>query len=120
MPRLTNCVSRNCASNHCSSKPDAVAAPCGAAPPGRRRPPGRLWVGSSQLANAALPLALFVVGVFAAAPPLSAQTENAPPHGIVQRIKVHGKSLQGNLEGDSPDRDVSLYLPPSYEKDRSR
>lgn len=39
----------------------------------------------------------------------------APSHrGTVERIKVHGKSLEGNLEGDSPDRDVSVYLPPSY------
>ena len=35
-------------------------------------------------------------------------------HGTVERIKVHGKGLEGNLEGDSPDRDVSIYLPPSY------
>jgi S-formylglutathione hydrolase len=35
-------------------------------------------------------------------------------HGTVERIKVHGKSLEGNLEGDSADRDVSVYLPPSY------
>ena len=34
--------------------------------------------------------------------------------GAVERIKVHGKSLEGNLEGDSPDRDVSVYLPPGY------
>jgi len=34
--------------------------------------------------------------------------------GTVERVKVHGKSLEGNLEGDSPDRDVSIYLPPSY------
>ena len=32
------------------------------------------------------------------------------PKGTVQRIKVHGKSLEGNLEGDSPDRDVTIYL----------
>jgi len=38
----------------------------------------------------------------------------AAPHGSVERIKVHGKALEGNLEGDSPDRDVSIYLPPSY------
>ena len=44
------------------------------------------------------------------------------PHkkGSFERIKVHGKSLEGNLEGDSPDRDVSVYLPPSYAADRSR
>jgi S-formylglutathione hydrolase FrmB len=37
-----------------------------------------------------------------------------------ERIKVHGKSLEGNLEGDSPDRDVSVYLPPSYATARNR
>ena len=36
------------------------------------------------------------------------------PHGAVQRIQVHGKGLEQNLEGDSPDRDVAVYLPPSY------
>ncbi len=39
---------------------------------------------------------------------------------IVERIKVHGVSLEGNLEGDSPDRDVIVYLPPSYAKDTDR
>jgi len=43
-----------------------------------------------------------------------------PAKGSFERIKVHGKSLEGNLEGDSPDRDVSVYLPPSYATDRSR
>jgi hypothetical protein len=27
-------------------------------------------------------------------------------------VEVHGKALEGNLEGDSPDRDVAVYLPP--------
>lgn len=42
------------------------------------------------------------------------------PKGTVERIKVHGKLLEGNLEGDSPDRDVSVYLPASYKKDPKR
>ncbi|RZK30180.1 MAG: esterase, partial [Hymenobacter sp.] len=37
-----------------------------------------------------------------------------PVKGSLQRITVHGKGLEGNLEGDSPDRSVSIYLPPSY------
>jgi enterochelin esterase-like enzyme len=45
---------------------------------------------------------------------------NSQPHGTLERIKVHGKSLEGNLEGDSPDRDVSIYLPPSYSSERTR
>jgi S-formylglutathione hydrolase len=40
--------------------------------------------------------------------------------GTVERIKVHGKSLEGNLDGDSPDRDVSIYLPPGYKKEKNR
>jgi enterochelin esterase-like enzyme len=51
---------------------------------------------------------------------LLAQTDASAPHGAVERIKVHGKSLEGNLEGDSPDRDVSIYLPPSYATERTR
>jgi enterochelin esterase-like enzyme len=43
-----------------------------------------------------------------------------PTKGSFERIKVHGKSLEGNLEGDSPDRDVSIYLPPSYATARNR
>ena len=40
--------------------------------------------------------------------------------GTVERVIVHGTSLEGNLEGDSPDRDVLVYLPPSYAGDQSR
>lgn len=42
------------------------------------------------------------------------------PQGTVEHIKVHGQSLEGNLEGDSADRDVLIYLPPSYKKQTSR
>ncbi len=51
---------------------------------------------------------------------LFAQTETAPRRGAVERVKVHGKSLEGNLEGDSPDRDVSIYLPASYASEPNR
>ena len=37
-----------------------------------------------------------------------------PAKGTIERIKVRGASLEGNLEGDSPDRDVVVYLPASY------
>lgn len=59
-------------------------------------------------------IAVLFGSTLVAAAVLSAQTDVRPPHGKVERIKVHGKSLEGNLEGDSPDRDVSIYLPPSY------
>lgn len=41
-------------------------------------------------------------------------------HGSVLRIKVHGKGLEGNLSGDSADRWVSVYLPPSYQKETKK
>jgi enterochelin esterase-like enzyme len=40
--------------------------------------------------------------------------------GKLERIKVHGKSLEGNLEGDAADRDVFVYLPPSYRREPNR
>src|ERR1700686_261344 len=40
--------------------------------------------------------------------------------GSMEKIVVHGKSLEGNLEGDSPDRDVFVYLPLSYTKNRNQ
>jgi S-formylglutathione hydrolase FrmB len=48
----------------------------------------------------------------------------APPEtrarGTVQEITVHGRSLEGNLDNDPPDRQVSVYLPPSYSRDTKR
>lgn len=38
----------------------------------------------------------------------------------VEHIKIHGASLEGNLEGDAVDRDVIVFLPPSYQKDKHR
>jgi len=38
----------------------------------------------------------------------------------VERIKVHGAALEGNLENDAVDRDVIVFLPPSYATERSR
>jgi len=56
-----------------------------------------------------------------AKPPLNipAPVAGAAPV-IVERIVVHGASLEGNLEGDSPDRSVIVYLPPSYAKTPSK
>src|SRR5579862_1755675 len=40
--------------------------------------------------------------------------------GTYQRVKVHGKSLEENLSGEPADRDVSIYLPPSYQREVKR
>jgi CubicO group peptidase (beta-lactamase class C family)/enterochelin esterase-like enzyme len=51
-------------------------------------------------------LGVLPIGLFSQSP--------ASAHGTVERVKVHGTALEGNLEGDPADRDVSIYLPPSY------
>jgi enterochelin esterase-like enzyme len=38
-----------------------------------------------------------------------------PAEARTDKIKVHGPSLEGNLEGNLPDRDVYVFLPPSYD-----
>ena len=38
----------------------------------------------------------------------------------VEHIKIHGASLEGNLEGDVVDRDAVVFLPPSYATQKSR
>ncbi len=43
----------------------------------------------------------------------------APPVSV-EHIKIHGKALEGNLEGDAVDRDVIVFLPPSYARDTTR
>lgn len=37
-----------------------------------------------------------------------------------EHIKVHGASLAGNLEGDDVDRDVIVFLPRGYEREKNR
>src|SRR3954469_22950025 len=38
----------------------------------------------------------------------------------VNQIKIHGTALEGNLEGDAVDRDVLVFLPPSYATEKTR
>jgi enterochelin esterase-like enzyme len=68
-----------------------------------------------------------LVLMIALALPLTAQVKTeAPPVAPgakpvrVERIKIHGTALEGNLEGDAVDRDVLVFLPPSYDKQKSR
>jgi enterochelin esterase-like enzyme len=58
---------------------------------------------------------------------LAAQVQTNVPAAVpgakpvtVEHIKVHGAALEGNLEGDAVDRDVIVFLPPSYQKDFKR
>lgn len=57
-------------------------------------------------------LALLALGIGTA----SAQSDG----GTLDRIRVFGPSLEGNLEGDDPNREVVVYLPPSYASSPNR
>lgn len=70
---------------------------------------------------------LLLTSAAALAPQVLAQVQTEVPAVIpdakpvtVEHIKVHGEALEGNLEGDSVDRDVFVFLPPSYAKESSR
>jgi enterochelin esterase-like enzyme len=67
---------------------------------------------TNPIASLAVATALLV------ALPLSAQ--NAAAAGKVERIKVHSPAIEGNLQGNPADRDVLVYLPPSYDAARNR
>jgi len=38
---------------------------------------------------------------------------NAKPVAV-ERVKIHGAALEGNLEGNDVDRDAFVFLPPDY------
>ncbi|MFN0124785.1 MAG: alpha/beta hydrolase [Blastocatellia bacterium] len=59
--------------------------------------------------------------------PLIAQVQTEVPPVVpgakpvqIERIKIHGTTLEGNLENDAVDRDVLVFLPPGYAKQKSR
>ncbi|MFM2123594.1 MAG: hypothetical protein RL328_45 [Acidobacteriota bacterium] len=52
--------------------------------------------------------------------PPDGKAQNAAKQGSWEKIQVHGKALEGNLEGDSPDRDIFVYLPASYKTNTRR
>ncbi len=69
---------------------------------------------------------LLALGLWAAALlPAAGLAQDAPRpvtplDGALERVTVHGTSLEGNLVGDDPDRPVSVYLPPSYDASPER
>jgi enterochelin esterase-like enzyme len=72
-------------------------------------------------------LASTLVLVWAAIPSSHAQVKTTVPDPVpgapgaaVERITIHGRALEGNLEGDAVDRPVVVFLPPSYATDRNR
>ena len=68
-----------------------------------------------------------LVASLALAAPLAAQVQTEVPAVVpgarpvaVERVKIHGAALEGNLEGNAVDRDAIVFLPPSYAKEQSR
>jgi enterochelin esterase-like enzyme len=71
--------------------------------------------------------AMALAFALAMVPALPAQVQTVVPPVVpgakpvtVERIKIHGAALEGNLEGDAVDRDAIVFLPPSYAKDKTR
>ncbi len=71
--------------------------------------------------------AMTLIVIVLLAIPIAAQVPTEVPPVIsgakpvkVERIKIHGTALEGNLEGNAIDRDVLVFLPPSYDRQKSR
>src|SRR5687768_2291900 len=75
---------------------------------------------------------LAMVVLASVASPDAQRRGGAPPPGgaaggrgargasAVERITVRGPALEGNVQRDSPDREVTIYLPPGYAADQKR
>jgi enterochelin esterase-like enzyme len=82
----------------------------------------RVWMVTTRLP----PVMTLAIAV-AAGGRLAAQVPTEAPPVIpgakpvtVEHVKVHGTALEGNLERNAVDRDVIVFLPPSYAKETSR
>jgi enterochelin esterase-like enzyme len=75
-----------------------------------------------------LPLSgIMLIAALSCGASLAAQVQTIVPPPVpgarpvtVERIKVHSAAIEGNLEGESADRDVIVFLPPSYQHDTAR
>src|SRR5690349_15968934 len=78
------------------------------------------------MTKTSLRLIAVIIGI-ALAPQLFAQVQTEVPPIVpnakavtVERITIHGAALEGNLEKNAVDRDVFVFLPPSYAQDKHR
>jgi enterochelin esterase-like enzyme len=74
-----------------------------------------------------LPCLMTLAITAALCPRVAAQVQTDVPPAVpgakpvsVEHIKVHGRALEGNLEGEAVDRDVIVFLPPGYAKEKHR
>ncbi|HVN94395.1 MAG TPA: alpha/beta fold hydrolase [Terracidiphilus sp.] len=78
---------------------------------------------AKSLGAIALMIALMIGGGAACSAQVQTQVPPVEPNAkpvTVEHIKIHGTSLEGNLGGETVDRDVFVFLPPSYAKDKHR
>ncbi|MBN1238323.1 MAG: esterase, partial [Gammaproteobacteria bacterium] len=75
-----------------------------------------IFTTGSGLRRRLAPAALLALSAALAAASVAAQEAG----GTVEHVKVHSPSLEGNLQGNPTDRDVLIYLPPSYGEDTGR
>jgi enterochelin esterase-like enzyme len=73
-----------------------------------------------MLSKARIDARSWIVELAILAAAVCAAAGSSKPHGQVIQIKVHSAALEHNKVGDSPDRDVSIYLPPDYESGSRR
>jgi S-formylglutathione hydrolase FrmB len=59
------------------------------------------------------------LAVLVAVAATSASAQAPGKTGTVERVTVHSPALVGNLTGESPARDVFIYLPPGYRTNRN-
>ena len=70
---------------------------------------------------------LLVLGALLISAPLAAQVATEVPPVVtgakpvsVEHVKIHATSVEGNLEGDAVERDLFVFLPPSYAKEKKK
>ncbi len=74
-----------------------------------------------------LPAAVALAVTLATGLQLAAQVKTEVPQPVpgakpvtVERVKIHGPSLEGNLEGNAVERDALVFLPPGYAREKTR
>ena len=82
--------------------------------------PNVAWQRRLASFTAALSLTAWSLGLFAQVKTKVPDVVAGARPATVQRIKIHGKALDGNLEGNAADRDAFVFLPPSYNQNRAR
>lgn len=67
--------------------------------------------------------AMMALGAFACTAQVKTEVPPVEPGAKPVRaetVRIHGSRLEGNLEGNAVDREALVFLPPSYQRDRSR